>query len=311
MKKILLYILFIGFALSSFSQNYLNISNIIYGQSLYNPAYSASYNSINGLLLYRTQYLGLKGGPQTIAFNLQYPIKNKNFVVGFTAFNQSIGMKNQTNVNTNINYKITISENQHLSIGLKAGIVNYNFNKSDAVFSDDIDDPFFNEPTESYILPDIGFGLFYFSNKFFVGFSLPQLFSTKFDLNEFKYQNSGFKFTEQHAFIYTGYIYQINESLHLKPSVLIKYSPNTPIQADINVQLIYKNKFGGGIGYRTSESIVFMIKYNIGSNLFLGYSYDYILNELSSYSSGTHEIVLSFKLNSQISDSKFGSIRSF
>ena len=311
MKKILIYILFIVFVGNSYSQNYLNISNFIYGQSLYNPAYSSSYSSVNGLLLYRNQFVGIKGGPQTVAFNIQYPIKTKNFVVGLTAFNQSIGMKNQTNINANVNYRIAISDKQTLSIGIKGGIVNYNFNKSDAVFSDDIDDPFFNQSTESYILPDIGIGLFYFTDKFFAGVSVPQLFSSSFDLNSFKYKNSGFAFSEIETFLYGGYIFKLNEDLFLKPSMLVKFMPNASLQPEINAQLIYKSKFGGGLGYRYNESFIFMLKYLITDKLYLGYSYDYITNELTNYSTGTHEITLSFRFNNQSVSSSYRSIRSF
>ena len=311
MKKLILYILFFSIVSSSYSQSYLNITNFIYGQSLYNPAYSASYKSINGLLLYRNQFVGIKGGPQTIAFNLQYPLNTKNLVAGITAFNQQIGMKNQTNVFANINYRVNFSEKQSLLIGIKAGVVNYNFNKADALFSDDIDDPFFNHGTESYMLPDIGFGLFYFSNKFFAGLSLPQLYSTKFDVNSFKYHSSGFNLSEINTFLYGGYIFVLNNEFTLKPSLLLKYEYGVSFQPEINAQVIYKSKIGIGLGYRSNESVIFMLKYLITDKLYLGYSYDYIFNELNNYSSGSHEITLSFSINKKVSNSMFGSIRSF
>ncbi len=309
-KKLIL-LLIIYFSLNSlFSQNYIQFSQYINTQGLLNPAYSGTKSSINGLLIYRNQWVNMAGAPVNFAFNIHAPIKTKKMGIGISAINEQIGMRNQTNINVAYSYITKINSKKSLSFGLRIGIKNYNFDKSKAQLID-IDDPFFTNGNESFLLPDFGFGAYYYTKRFFAGLSLPNLLTNGLDTYSTTLKTNSFSLKQQHYYLYSGYIFKLNDKFLIKPSVLGKYIYGASLQFNVNSSLLVKEILWLGLGYRTGEALIFLLDYKINEQISLAYSYDWVLNKLNKYNSGSHEIMLLFNIYNKTSTLMFNSPRNF
>jgi len=167
-------------------------------------------------------------------------------------------------------------------------------------------DEVFSRNTPVCFLPNFSIGTYYYSSKFFIGFSSPFIFTEKFDVNTDKFI-SVFEFNENNFVINGGYNYQVNNEYALKPSILLHTNLTTGSQFEMD--LAAENlRFGGlGIGYRHKDAVVFLLKAKINNQMFFGYAYDLTVSKLSNYNSGTHEFYLTyrFKYESKTISSRF------
>ena len=309
-KKIILFSI-IYFALNNlFSQNYIQFSQYVNTQGLLNRAYSGTKSLPSGLLIYRNQWLNIDGAPVAFAFNIHAPIKTKKMGIGISAVSEQVGMKSQTDINVAYSYITKINSKRSLSFGLRIGIKNYNFDKSKAQLID-IDDPFFTNGNESFLLPDFGFGTYYYTKRFFAGLTLPNLLNNGLDIHSTTLKTNRFSLKKQHFYLYSGHVFNLNDKLLIKPSVLGKYIYGTPLQFNVNTSLLVKEFIWLGLGYRTGEALIFLLDYKINDQISLAYSYDWVLNKLNKYNSGSHEIMLLFNINNKTSSSMFNSPRKF
>jgi len=284
----------------AFSQSFTQFSQYIHSQGILNPAYTGTKNAICGVLLYRDQWIGIEGSPKSMAFNIHAPVRSKNIGIGLSVINEQIGMKRITDIDAAFSYIIKTGKQNHLSFGLQAGINSYSFFKSEALLSDPEPDPFFSGANESYLLPDFGFGSYYYTNRLFIGLSLPKLLSNEFDINENKLKTGKFSFKEQHIYLYSGYVFKVKNNTLFKPSVLTKYIYGAPVQFDISANFLLKKLAWIGLGYRTGAAMILYTDFKITDYLNMGYSYDFVLSNLGHYTSGTHEIRLTYNYDLKV-----------
>ncbi len=308
-KAIFLLIIFL-ITNNLFSQNYIQFSQYINTQGLLNPAYSGTKSLPSGLLIYRNQWLNIDGAPVAFAFNIHAPIKTKKMGIGISAINEKIGMRNQTDINIAYSYITKINSKRSLSFGLRVGIKNYNFDKSKAQLID-IDDPFFSNGNESFLFPDFGFGTYYYTKRFFAGLTLPNMLTNGLDINSTTLKTNSFSLKQQHLYLYSGYVFNLNDKLLIKSSVIGKYIYGAPLQFNVNSSLLVQEFLWLGIGYRTGEALIFLLDYKINDQFSIIYSYDWVLNKLNKYNSGSHEIMLLFNISNKANTPMFNSPRSF
>ena len=136
----------------------------------------------------------------------------------------------------------------------------------------------------------MGAGLYYYGDKFYVSASSPRLLEAK--PNNFDTILS--KLNSRHYFLSGGYVFTLNSVLKLQPATLIKYTPNTPITADVNLSLLIHDFLVTGVSYRFNESMAVNLIYNIKNTVSIGYMYDFPINGLRTYQTGSHEIFLRY-----------------
>jgi type IX secretion system PorP/SprF family membrane protein len=211
------------------------------------------------------------------------------------------GFTKTTSIYASYAYNIRAG-NGKLSFGLKGG-----FDISNTVYPKDNfltnpgDPVFVND--KPYFLPNIGAGMYYFSDKLFAGLSIPSFLSyKKTGTGSIQAYHS---FSEYDIIFSAGGLLRFSPVLKFKPSILIDYSlQNTKklTQLDINGNFILRDLLWLGASWRISEQVlVGIVQVQIDPQLMFGFSYDYPVGRMNSYSKGSIEFVLRYEFGSKIS----------
>lgn len=265
------------------------MSLYMYNKLYYNPAYAGSRDALSAIAIARFQWVDFKGAPKTQWFSVHSPLMQKTLGVGLHAVNDQIGNRSRTAVYGDVSASIPVNKkNDRIALGLSGGfdMVGYDFSE---VNVNDINDPYYGT-SYSVIKPNIGAGLYYYGDKHYVSISTPRVleaFTT--DLDTIVQQ-----LNSRHFFISSGYIFDLNSVFKLQPSFMLKYTPNAPITIDVNASLLMYDKLWTGIMYRYNESMGVNIVYNIKNTFSVGYVYDFPINGLRTYQTGSHEIFLRY-----------------
>ena len=75
MKKVLLTIFAMAIAVTTIAQQDPHYSHFMFNQTSYNPAYCGIDGVINGTVIYRNQWMGMDGGPNTMMLCGDMPIR--------------------------------------------------------------------------------------------------------------------------------------------------------------------------------------------------------------------------------------------
>ena len=255
-----------------------------------NPAYAGSRDALSATAIYRHQWAGMDGAPRTLSLGGHSPIGDR-VGVGLFLENDRIGVHNRFSLFGSYAYKIPVAADGNLSLGLQAGILSYASNWANLPNIQDPTDPNF-QGQQSKLLPNFGIGAYYYTDRYYVGLSVPHLLAN--NLDDISPQAKQY----MHYFLTGGMVFDINSDLKLKPSILIKHVPSlSPLEADLNVSLLFRDALWVGMGYRTADALLFLLEYQFPTGLRIGYSYDLTLTKLSGFNSGSHEIMLGIDLD--------------
>lgn len=259
-----------------------------------NPAYAGSRNVVSATALFRNQWTGIEGAPKTGTITLDAPIHRKKIGIGVQFFSDKIGIS-QTNggVLTGA-YRIRMDRGT-LAFGIQGSVSQYRADYSNVPLnsSGSTFDPAFSDNINK-ILFNFGTGVYYNTDKFYIGLSAQDLISNK--LTSYESPNSDIRSVQStHLFLASGYVFPVSDDFKFKPSFLIKGVRGAPIEADINATLWIKDVIGIGAQYRTSADIAGMIEIQASPQFRLGYSYDYSTTTLRNFNSGSHEIMLRYE----------------
>jgi type IX secretion system PorP/SprF family membrane protein len=292
MKKSIILIFVVLLNITAKAQQDAMISQYMFNGLFLNPAYSGSHKYVTSSLLHRTQWVDFPGAPRTslLAIDGLVPSKSENMGVGLIVAHDEIGATEQTDIYANYAYQLKLKKGK-LAFGLKAGVSNYVFKSANLKIWDSNDDVFTGRKTTW--LPKLGAGAYYFTDKWYAGISIPTLLA--YDTHhDFSFDVNNGSFLNRHYYAYGGYVFKLNDQFKLKPSTLIKYLPAAPIEADLNLNLLYKDQFWIGASYRTMDAVVFMVEYQTNSRFRVGYAFDYSITKIRKYSAGTHEIMIGY-----------------
>ncbi|MDW5289141.1 type IX secretion system membrane protein PorP/SprF [Formosa sp. PL04] len=257
-----------------------------------NPAYAGSRGSLSMLGLYRNQWVGLDGAPETLNFSANSPIGVKRVGLGVGFISDKLGPSSESLLSIDFSYTIELANDLKLALGAKAGFSLWSLDPNKLNIYDQSDYPV-NQ--ENFSAPIIGAGLYLYSEKWYVGLSTPNfLQTTHYDDVQVS------TFTEKtHIYLIGGYVFDVNRDLKLKPAVLAKAVVGAPVAIDVSLNALIYEKFTLGLGYRLDATISGLLGFQITNNIMIGYSYDYDTTELGNYNSGSHELFLRFELGTR------------
>lgn len=291
MKKTIIILFAVILNITANAQQEPMVSQYMFNGLFLNPAYAGSHQYFSSSLLHRTQWVSFPGAPKTslVAIDGLIP-KKDNMGVGLIVAHDRIGATEQTDVYANYAYQLRLKKGK-LAFGLKAGVSNYIF-KSSGVTVWDANDEVFTGRRSAW-LPKFGFGTYYFCDNWYAGISIPTLMA--YDANhDFSFDVNKGSFLNRHYYLYGGYVFKLNEKFKLKPSTLVKYLPAAPVEADINLNLLYNDQFWIGASYRSMDAVVLMVEYQTNTRFRVGYAFDFTTSKIRNYSTGTHEIMIGY-----------------
>jgi type IX secretion system PorP/SprF family membrane protein len=256
-----------------------------------NPAFAGCYNSLSATLLYRNQWVGFSEAPKSQMLSVHAPLNNDRIGLGLLIEKNSIGIFKETNFIGNYAYRIELGEGK-LSFGLGFGVTVHNIAWNELIASDANDIQLINNPSTA-VLPAFSLGTYYYTKKYFIGFSIPLFLTRELNQSSGTYKISN-DFSKYNYFLSGGYEFNISPLVKLLPSLLIKYQQNTPVQIDYNALVSLKERIWFGIGYRSKNMLAGILQCQLNYQIRLGYSYDIELGSLGKYVNGSHEIGLNY-----------------
>lgn len=307
------FVFFLLFCISSglyaqfdpmFSQNMFNHLNV-------NPGYAGNSGKMNVVLMNRNQWTGLEGAPVTTVAGADAALNlfGKKVGVGLEVMNDEIGFFNNLMIRLSFARRYLLGDGE-LGVGISTGILSQSFDGSGVVIPEsdyhDPNDP--QVPTEkiSGFTPDFGLGAFYQGANWYAGAGIQHLFAP-----EPNFQDDFYVYVHRSLFLTGGYLINLEErSFDLEPSIFFRQGGGS-WQADLNVNLHFRDKYWAGLTYRYQDAVVLLAGLNLKNGIRAGYSYDITTSKLSNSSSGSHEIMIgySFDLNINKKKKRYKSVR--
>jgi type IX secretion system PorP/SprF family membrane protein len=293
MKKLLpLFLLLLGATFQARAQQSIVYSQYIYNGLLINPAYAGSHVQLSATLSYRNQWVNFEGAPQTATLGVHTAVNKSKVGVGLLATSDKLGSYTNTGAFANYAYRIQDKKGGVFSMGLSGGVHNFRADYT-ALKLKDGQDPKFNG-TMSELKPNFGGGIFYYNKRFFGGLSVPII------LKHTKFFSGGLEqlALARHYYLYMGAMIPMDrmEKIKVSPSLLIRAQEGTPLNADINLNVIFHDLISTGLSYRTGESITTLLNFKLSEKFNFGYSYDWVTSDIRKFSNGTHEFMLNYRV---------------
>lgn len=262
----------------------------MYNMNILNPAYAGSKGAeiISFGTLYRTQWYDEPGAPQTFTANVHGAF-NKNNGIGLSFINDEYGAVSQNTVTVDYSHTLDLG-NSKLAFGLKAGVNLLDVGLTD-LYVIDPNDPLFSQNISDSQL-NLGAGVFYYTDHFYLSFSIPNFLESAYNGGD------GYEATdEMHMFLAGGYVFDLGDNFKLKPHFLIFNNLGQPLQADLNLNMLFANRFEVGISHRLQDAISGMFNIRLFNGLNVGYAYDRHISDVRFYSPSSHEVFLNYDWN--------------
>lgn len=299
-KHFLIPFLFIGIAFQSLiAQQDAQYTQYMYNTLTVNPAYAGSRGQLSFAGLYRSQWVGLDGAPETFTINLHSPIRNSRLGYGISIVNDNIGdgVVQETYLDAVISYTLEFAGDRKLSFGLKAGgnMISLDFNglrnfDQEVVNQDNIDNKF---------APNFGLGLYYHTDTFYAGISAPNILETEYFDNDNSDNSVNFLSAQRINFYFiTGYVFDLGPDLKFKPALLTKAVGGAPLQVDLSASFLFADRFSFGAAYRWDAAVSGLVGFQLTEQLMVGLAYDRETTELggTQFNDGSFEIFLRLEL---------------
>jgi len=304
MKRIFIIACLAVSAMSGYAQQDVLLSQYMFNQLLINPAYAGTKEYMMATFLYRNQWVNWDNAPTTQVASLHGPLGVSNFGWGGLIAHDHEGVTDRTDFYANASYHIQLNQKLKLSFGLRAGGAYWVRHNSDLIYWDKNDPVFAGNRTSSFE-PNAGAGVFLYSNRFYAGLSDPEVISYD-PTTSLSLTPSSITTPHQvrHYFLTSGYAFPVSADVVLKPSILVKYVADAPVEGDFNLNALFYNVLWLGGSYRTGDAFVAIVEVQLTKQWRLGYSYDFTTTDIRNYSNGSHEISLGYDFGYDIQKMK-------
>lgn len=292
-----------------------------------NPAASSLFTDVDIHAGFRQQWAGFDGAPQTYylsgtvnigpkqpATGTQYsiPISHRSLlrnppvqrtakhVVGGLAAVDEYGVFKRSSVMGSYAYHHPLGENYWLAAGVSFGWYGLEFGSNDIILENPDDNTYndFVANGTNTNLFDVNAGVFLYSDRAFIGYSIYQIGQNEIELgNESTAADLSDAKLNLHQFATLGYRLTVTEGFDLTPSAMFKILGPAPLSIDINLMAEFNQRFRLGISYRNEDAVSILAGVSLNEWLRLDYAYDYVTSEINNLSSGSHEVVLGFQFN--------------
>ena len=263
---------------------------------LFNPATVGQSDHTRMFFLYRNQWAGIEGSPETQVFTIDGRLKNQQVGLGFTFFNDVTNVIGRINGALTGAYRFKITEDQRVAFGMSAQIIQ-NRIYFDRIVAEDITDPNLLNEVNQQTSFDANFGFSYQWKKMELGFAVDQLFQNDVNFeNASQFQSLEYTFI-RHYITSLSYNHDINELFSVKPMVLARLVEGRAPQFDANVVFSYDDVLWLSGAYRHEIGIGGSVGFRFDDQFTIGYSYEFPNSDLSILGAGTHEFLFGIRLS--------------
>ena len=269
----------------SFAQQDPLLTNYWNNLSFFNPAATGLDYKHQAAANYRNQWDKVNGAPNTLVVGYNTQIDKVHGGLGFNYQYETIGFNRNQRVDLNYAYHFDLGNERKISAGISAGFLQ-NQVDADWIVPTVLGDPALPSKDRNYGLVS-NIGMVYTGQLLNVGISSTQFLSAEI-------KSTFYSPIRQYIF-FTAYNLNVGDRFVLKPQFLAR-TDTFKISADLSILAKFNNRYWAGLGFRTSDAIYFSAGWDIKEKYRVGYSYDHTINQLSTVSRGTHEIVLGFLL---------------
>jgi type IX secretion system PorP/SprF family membrane protein len=284
-------VLALGVSTAMLAQQDPQFTQYMFNMLSLNPAYAGSADRVELKGLTRHQWVGFEGAPTTQTLTVHSPLMFESIGLGGTIMRDSHGPVTQYTFMADVAYRIFMGDAK-LAFGLKGGL-NYLQGEYANLNPLDGNDQVFQQNVNTKLDPQFGFGVMYYSDRYYIGLSTPKILRTEF------FETDSLAFVsdpgqQPHYFLSGGYVFDMGTYHKFKPTFLVKAVHGAPISFDLSANFLFYEKFWLGAMYRYDDAVGAMAQYHITNELTVGYAYDYPLSVLNNYTGGSHEIMLGF-----------------
>lgn len=274
----------------SYAQQLPVFSQYSYNRAAFNPAYAGNINRVEAILTHRNHLMSFPGAPTTQQVVITAPWQQKYMGFGLRILNDNIGASGHFSMNAAANYSLRLGEGK-LSMGLELGFDQYSV-KWDELVIHDLGDENIPNAKASATSPNASFGLFYTTEHWYVGYSVQNMMGSKISFTDAESENPGKQYA--HHYINAGGVKKLNDNFQIEPFLLLKATAGAPMQMDIGTYGVFKEKYGLGLAYRTADALIVTAKIQLLEKIYLGYSYEARMSDMSQYSSSSHELMIGY-----------------
>lgn len=261
-----------------------------FNQAIINPAYTGVHDVFNATAISRTQWAGVEGAPTTNTLNVSSSAFKNKVGLGANLIYDTYGINANTEFSLAYSYKISTSTGNIFSMGLQAGLVNYNYNYS-RLNLQYVDDISLLNPQLNAIKENFGVGFWYMSKNYYVGLSVPRLLDIRID--DGSTENTRYR---RHYYLSAGYVFDQLFSLKFKPSILLMYVDNENYALDLNASFLLNETLWVGASLRNFGTIGLNTQMKVGETLKFGYAFELPVNNTALIGFGTHSLMASLDL---------------
>lgn len=293
MRTKLLGLFFVLLVNGIYAQQEPIFAEYMFNTNMINPAYAGSRETLNVFTMFRKQWLGIDGAPTTSTLATDFLV-NDNVGMGASLIYDKIGPSVENNLAVDFAYKINLSPTYNLRFGLKASanLLDIDYSKLNL---EDNSDPLYANNINNKFSPNIGVGLYLYSDESYAGISSPNLLETK-HLSKTNSDTNTYLASERvHMYLTLGHVFEFNYNLKLMATYLSKYVSGAPLQNEFSGVFLINEKFTAGFGYRIKAAVSCLAGFHVADDWFIGYAYEMPTTNLIMNTSGSHEFFLKYE----------------
>ncbi|MEL6535096.1 MAG: type IX secretion system membrane protein PorP/SprF [Bacteroidota bacterium] len=267
-------------------------SQYMFNGMLINPAYAGYQKQLNATIQYRDQWVNFEGAPNIQTLSVHAGLPDRKIGVGALLYRDQVGIHEDLAFYGFYTYQVNFLVGT-LSLGLQGGF-NYRTDRFDLLNEADPGDPLTGVGQVRFFKPNFGTGAYFYNEKFFAGLSVPYLLATPvFELSEVLSEVRD----ARNYYLMGGMVIDIADNLRYRPTVLVRAQDGSPLGIDINNSLIIHDKVFFGVGWRSGDAVFATFETQLNDNWRFGYSFDFLTSDIRDFATGSHEFMVSYRMN--------------
>lgn len=264
-----------------------------------NPGYAGYRDKPVLALFHRSQWVGFDGAPSTQVLTFDSRLKKDELGIGGTIMFDRVGPTSALSLTANGAYHLQLDRRRTLSFGLKGTMTLYQMNLADLDLISDYEgteDEFFLANPKNLMLPNAGAGVFYYTQRSFIGLSAPKILRNQLDKRHTTAYSQMEGKEEPTLYLAAGKLWRLDRDYQFQPTIMIKATNNAPLSAGFYANLYIFDAFRVGVFYHLNEVAGALFQYEYEGKWKFGYSVDVAANRLIQTNYGSHELMLSYSL---------------